>query len=44
MEGINPERAEEKEPAHFFLSKLQEQTGFARNVLAKPEEDVWNEL
>lgn len=44
MEEIHSERPEEKEPDQFFLSKLQEQTGFARNVLAKPEEDVWNEL
>jgi len=26
------------------LTKLQEATGFARNVLNDPKEDVWNEL
>lgn len=26
------------------LSKLQENTGFARDILGSPEEDVWNEI
>ena len=25
-------------------SKLQESTGFAKEVLARPEEDVWNDV
>jgi len=30
--------------ASIELTKLQETTGFARDVLGSPEEDVWNEL
>lgn len=44
MQEANPDETEEKKTAHLFLSTLQELTGFSRNVLAKPEEDVWNEL
>lgn len=29
---------------HSQLMKLQEQTGFAKTVLADTSEDVWNEL
>ena len=32
-------------PAEAMVSaRLQEQTGFAQQVLADPAEDVWNEL
>lgn len=28
----------------FELARHQEMTGFVKNILGKPEEDVWNDL
>ena len=35
---------EEVQSKSWYLMKGQEMTGFAREVLARPEEDVWNDV
>ena len=34
---------QEQNESHDFM-KLQEESGFAKSVIASPEEDVWNDL
>lgn len=35
---------EEETKEAFDYMKLQEESGFIKNVIATPEEDVWNEV
>ena len=42
IEGIVLDINEESAASQSMLSKLQESTGFAKDVLTRVEEDVWN--
>lgn len=42
IEGIVLDINEESGAGQSMLSRLQESTGFAKDVLTRVEEDVWN--
>ena len=44
LEVIVLDLDENGEKKHLEISRLQEMTGFAKNVLGSPEEDIWNDL
>lgn len=41
---ILDEEADDPVAENKALARLQEHTGFAREVLANPAEDIWNDL
>ncbi len=43
-EGIVLETNEASAASQFMLARLQESTGFAKDVLTRVEEDVWNDI
>lgn len=44
IEGIVLDINEESAASQSMLARLQESTGFAKDILARVKEDVWNGL
>ncbi|MBK8639741.1 MAG: hypothetical protein IPN92_16240 [Chromatiaceae bacterium] len=41
---VHDEKADEQVAEQTAIAHLQDKTGFAREVLANPAEDIWNDL